>query len=140
MPKDSFHVLVVEDDPDDVARVRELLSEAEVGETRMTQVVRLSDAREKLLDGDIDLVFLDLWLPDSFGVETFDSLHRADPDVPILVLTGSHDEAVALRAVERGAKGFLIKGEWDGGLLAHSIQFGIGRQPKVSNFFRAVLS
>jgi DNA-binding response OmpR family regulator len=140
MANGAFHVLVVEDDPADVARVRDLLSEADLGETRLTQVVRLMDAREKLQLGGVDLIFLDLWLPDSFGLETFEALHRTAPDVPILVLTGVHDEAVALRAIEQGAKGFLVKGQWDGGLLAHSIRFGLGRRPGLCEFFRSVLS
>lgn len=80
------------------------------------------------LDGaSTDLVLLDLVLPDSSGIETFEVLHAAHGDLPIIVLSGAGDESTALRAVTEGAQDFITKSNLSPELLARSIRYAIER-------------
>ena len=72
----------------------------------------------KLGRGEIDLVLLDLGLPDSRGLETFVRAYAHAPQVPFVVLTGLDDETLALTAVRKGAQDYLVKGQTDGEVAA----------------------
>lgn len=88
---------------------------------------RLAEGLEILSAQAIDLVLLDLSLPDSEGYETFENLRRAVPAVPVIVLTGFDDEAMAERAVRHGAQDFLAKTEMSPSLLVRSIRYALER-------------
>jgi len=101
-----IRVLLIEDNPADVDLIREALDEAELGVSLGTPLVALEHVA-RLADGltrlraadDVDIVLLDLSLPDSHGIETFARLEREAPGVPTIVLSGLADEALAVRAV-----------------------------------------
>src|SRR5688572_6947344 len=88
----TLRVLLVEDNPDDADLLREILKDTRVS-VEMTSVETLKEARAELAERPYDLILLDLSLPDSTGLDTVQSAISAAPDVPILVLTGVHDEA-----------------------------------------------
>jgi signal transduction histidine kinase len=76
----------------------------------------------------VDLVLLDLSLPDSHGFDTFETVHAAAPDVPVVVLSGLDDQGLAVRAVQEGAQDYLVKGQVDGGSILRSMRYAIERQ------------
>ncbi|MFP4343570.1 MAG: PAS domain S-box protein [Anaerolineales bacterium] len=133
MQKRVITVLSVEDSPGDARLIHEALSEAsrlgwELPRFEVEQVGRLSAALARLGRGGIDVVLTDLDLPDSRAGETFASLHTYAPDVPIVVLTGRQDEALAQETVRAGAEDYLFKREMSGSLLAHALIYAIERQ------------
>jgi serine phosphatase RsbU (regulator of sigma subunit) len=124
--RDAIAVLLVEDDDGDALIVDDLLSEALPG-ARITRSRTFSDALEELSAG-IDCVLLDLKLPDVEGLDTVLRLREQAPDTPLIVLTGLHDEAAGVAAVDAGAQDYLVKGEVDGAQLARAIRYAIVRR------------
>jgi two-component system cell cycle sensor histidine kinase/response regulator CckA len=88
----------------------------------------LSKGLSCLALGNVDAVLLDLGLPDSQGLDTFEKIHSAAYKVPIVILTGFNDNAVSLEAVRRGAQDYLIKGKLDGALLVKAITYAVERK------------
>ena len=133
-PQAVVRVLLVEDSPADVDLILEALEEGALDPAfqgpalHPEPVDRLSAAVERLATGEIDVVLLDLSLPDSQGIETFVRLERAAPQTPIVVLSGLDDEAMAIRAVRRGAQDYLVKGKVDAKVLTRSIQYAVERK------------
>ena len=123
-----LRILIVEDNPADVDLVREALSGAGSAGFRVESAPRLSAALARLEAEGIDLVLLDLGLPDSQGLDTFRRLRDAAPDVPAIVLTGNVDQAVGLAAVSEGAQDYLVKGEVTNESVARSIRHAIERR------------
>jgi signal transduction histidine kinase/CheY-like chemotaxis protein len=119
-----MRVLLVEDNDDDVLLIQESLSETKIS---IARAERLSTALEQLAKGGFDAVLLDLSLPDAQGLDTLGRVHSQAPGVPIVVLTGLNDEEAAVKAVERGAQDYLIKGQVDGHLLARALRYAIQR-------------
>lgn len=126
---DTRHVriLLVEDNPGDVRLLRELLREAPQLSGQLTHVERLAAAAPLLRPEQVDVVLLDLSLPDASGLHGLRQLQATAPAIPIVVLTGLEDEEQALHAVHEGAQDFLVKGRVDGPGLARSIQYAIAR-------------
>jgi two-component system, cell cycle response regulator len=87
----------------------------------------LAAALERLADSAIDLILLDLVLLDSQGLDTFAAVHTAYPELPIIVLSGSSDETIALRAVAEGAQDYLFKATASPEVLARSIRYAMER-------------
>ncbi|MFI5395811.1 MAG: ATP-binding protein [Candidatus Binatia bacterium] len=128
-----IQVLLVEDNPADARFIRTMFDDARRNATESTrfelrQVERLSTAIEHLLHEVVDVVLLDLSLPDSQGLETLIGVRTAAPHVPFVVLTGLDDEATAMQAVQAGAQDYLIKGETDRQLLVRSLRYAMERQ------------
>ncbi len=126
---EPIRVLLVEDNPGDVRLFRELIRDTGVSAFEFDVAGRLGAALERLRRGDIGLVLSDLSLPDSRGLATFQALHRAAPDVPVIVLSGLADEAMAVQAVHEGAQDYLVKGVGlgDGHLLVRAMHYAIER-------------
>ena len=127
-PRPTIAVLLVEDNRADERFLCELLSESSEPAYTVHSVQRLADAVAALQNRqDIDVVLLDLSLPDSQGLQTFVKLHTAS-NVPIVVLTGSADEAQALKAVQLGAQDYIYKGELNPTLITRSLNYAIERK------------
>ncbi len=124
---EPFRVLLVEDNPADVYLVRRTLAETGDFPAVVEAVGRLSAALDRLRSNRIDLVLLDLSLPDSSGLETFRQLSLGAPLVPIVVLSGYDDERTALEAVRDGAQDYLVKGKVDSALLGRTLRYAIER-------------
>jgi phosphoserine phosphatase RsbU/P len=120
-------VLLVEDHPGDARLIQEHLAGVEGVVFRLERADCFAAALERLARGGIDIVLLDLSLPDSRGLETFLRLHGELPGVPVVVLTALNDELLALRAVQEGAEDYLVKGYVNSNLLARSLRYAIER-------------
>ena len=122
-------VLLVEDNPGDARLVRESLNDGLPGQFTVQVAESLTQALETLRTAadEVDVVLLDLSLPDSQGLETYRAVHAMSPAVPILVLSGLNDESIALKAVNEGAQDFLRKARVDGEVLPRAIRYAIER-------------
>ncbi len=120
--------LLVEDNAAEARLLQEVLAEIRRPSIEVVHVVRLADALERLSRGGVDVVLLDLSLPDVAGRETILRAARAAPSVPIVVLTGLDDDAVALDAMKAGAQDYLVKGRADAPLIARALRYAIERK------------
>jgi signal transduction histidine kinase len=131
-------ILLVEDNPADADLIREVFDDLDATSTpgapsfALVHADRIAHAQEQLAGGDIELVLLDLTLPDSHGFETFSTVARQFPDVPIVVLSGLDDETLAIRAVRDGAQDYLVKGRVDADLLGRTLRYSIERRRAAS--------
>lgn len=121
-------LLLIEDNPLDARLVEEELAEPGRSSFAIVWVQTLAAGLKRLAEDHIDLVLLDLTLPDSGGLETFERVHAQAPSVPVIVMSGLSDEALAVKALQAGAQDYLVKGLADGGLLTRAIRYGIERQ------------
>jgi signal transduction histidine kinase len=127
MSAERITALLVEDNPGDARLVQEALNGARGTHFVLEHDDRLTDALERLTRPGIDIVLLDLSLPDSDGVETISRLHRAAPHIPIIALSGNEDERVIQSAVRNGADDCLVKGTFRGDALVRAIGYAIDR-------------
>src|SRR4030088_615205 len=102
-------LLLIEDNPNDARLVQSALTDTRFGPFQIEWVKNLSDGLERLSKGGIKAGLADLSLPDSRGIAILDKLLRAAPRVPILVLSGSEEEGIALQTVQHGAQDYLPK-------------------------------
>ena len=121
-------VLLVEDNLHYAHLIRVMVFGMGSTEFELTHVERLSDALEHLSKESWDVVLLDLLLPDSHGLDTVTKVQAQAPNVPIVVLTGLDDEALAIKAMQEGAQDYLVKGIVDGSLLKRSMRYAIERK------------
>jgi two-component system sensor histidine kinase UhpB len=135
-----LNILVVEDNPSDYFLFSEYLRLSKLPTEHVYHAERLEEALQQLQEHQPDLIFLDLTLPDSEGIDSFIRLNQQAPHISIVVLTGLNDQQVALSSISLGAQDYLVKGEFDDKLLAKSIQYSIERkkilQKVVENYER----
>jgi len=124
-----INILLVDDDPGD-CRLVELALKQSARELKFTIATadHLADGLDRLQSNNIDLVLLDLGLPDSHGLETVDKVVGACPHIPIVVLTGLAGEEAGLDALRRGASDYLVKGEFRRDLLLRTIRYSLERK------------
>lgn len=121
-------VLLIEDNDADARFISEMFKEIQKPEYEIARVSKLNDGFKYLEDHPIDILLLDLSLPDSIGLETFEKAHSQDPKLPIVILSGLNDEEVAIRAVRHGAQDYLMKGDVNNRLLSRAINYAIERK------------
>jgi DNA-binding NarL/FixJ family response regulator len=121
------NILVIEDSRTDFRVIQISLEHAEGVSYKVEHARRLSDGLERLVRGGIHLVLLDLNLPDSMGLATFQTAFFHAPNVPIIVLSGLDDRTIAVDAVTEGAQDYLIKGELSTESLVRSISYARAR-------------
>src|SRR5713226_5001362 len=124
----SPKILLIENDPGVADGIRAAIAATGSGSFDVEWVRQLSAGLERLSKRGIDAVLLALSLPDSQGLETFDKLFAAAPDIPILVLGGSANEALAKEAVARGARDYLLPGHLDSYSLPRALRNAIERK------------
>ena len=124
----KLKVLLIEDNPKDVQIVCDFLAESTDAAFELEHVGSLSSAVARLSKGGVDLILLDLFLPDSRGFETFAETHKKSAHVSIIILSGSADESLAMDAVRHGAQDYLVKGQIDARLLVRAIRYAIERK------------
>ena len=137
-PPVAARVLLIEDDPDDVVLIQELLREAGGGPFKLTCVGRLAQAVAELSAAPPDVILLDLSLPDSQGLETFETVRARASAVPIVVLTGLDDQDLALKAMQNGAQDYLVKGRVSGELVGRAIRYSIERHRLLTERMRRI--
>ena len=121
-------VLLIEDNPGDARLIREVLDESARVEYQLQCADLLSTGLERLDKAGIDVVLLDLGLPDSQGLDTLSKVCAQAPEVPIVILTGLDDEINALQALRQGAQDYLVKGDVDSKMLWRAIRHAIERK------------
>ncbi len=120
--------LLVEDDRASALLVKMLVQGVPGPRLDLQVAETMAAAREHLSEGGWDVILLDLSLPDAQGMQTISQAVQAGPDVPIVVLTGHDDEAVAVQSVREGAQDYLVKGSFDGDLLLRAVRYAIERR------------
>lgn len=128
MPNEVVNVLLIEDNEEHVQFLRKLLATSELTTFELHTASDIARGLERLKDTGIDLILLDLTLPDSDGLETFIRVIEAAPDLPLVVLSGINDVALAIETVQLGAQDYLVKGHVDNHLLVRSLQYAVERK------------
>lgn len=124
----NIRILLIEDSETDVLLLQEAFADLDGFNYQLRHVQRLADGLAHLKESRVDVVLLDLGLPDSQGVDTFTKLHLQAPNVPVLVLTALNDESVGVRTMKLGAQDYLVKNQMQPALLARSVRYAIERQ------------
>ena len=129
MKEKVIRALLVEDDPEDTLLLMNLMARSTWPSFRFTLdcAEDLASGLAVLAKGGIEVVLLDLMLPDSRGIETVRAVRSGFPDIPLVVLTGLRDEALGLEAVAQGAQDYQVKGNIDGHALKRTISYAVER-------------
>jgi PAS domain-containing protein len=118
---------MVEDNTGDQFLLTELLNASDITINKIYSAIRLDNALEQLNE-PIDIILLDLTLPDSSGINTFNTIFKHAGKIPVVILSGLSDTSLALEAITLGAQDYLIKGDFDEKLLAKTIRYSIERK------------
>src|SRR5271169_2105997 len=121
------HVLLIEDNPGDADLVRLRLVEGDSA-VNVSCVDRLADGLASLAREAPSVVLLDLNLPDSHGADTFRKVLEKAPGVPVVILSGQDDEALAMKALHQGVQDYLVKGDITSAHLERVMRYAIERQ------------
>lgn len=127
--KTQLRILVVEDSPTDRKLVDVHLRKSDL-DNSLQFAETLAEATGALGRSAVDVVLLDLNLPDSVGLDTFLSLHAQFPQIPIVILSGQNDHEVSLGALRQGAQDYLPKAEFSSNALARSIRYAVERNER----------
>jgi diguanylate cyclase (GGDEF)-like protein len=129
--KDFIKILIIEDDPDDVLLLKEALAESSAQSFHITHTGMLDIGIDLLDKGGIDVVLLDLNLPDSRGLDTLEILLKHTNQAPVVVMSSLEDEALALEAFQQGVQDYLVKGKDNGRNIARILNSAIKRYQSV---------
>ena len=121
-------ILIIEDDALEVELVKTYLQEAHKISFNLFSTPRLAEGLELLSQVKVDLILLDLYLPDSHGFKTFVNLYAEANQIPIIILTGIDDHELAIKAVRAGAQDYLFKDEVTPNLLVRAVRYAIERK------------
>jgi PAS domain S-box-containing protein len=124
--KNNFNLLLIEDNPGDARLIREYLKGNGHSSFTIQWISTLNNLKETV-NKLPDLILLDLNLPESRGIDTFDIVHSIFPDIPIIVQTGLDDEQIGHTAMAKGAQDYLVKGSFDSSLLSKAIIYSVER-------------
>ncbi len=133
MEGQTLRVLLIEDNPGDARLIQEALREERPGRAggpafELLTSSRVSEGVKCLREQVVDVVLLDLSLPDAHGLDTLFQVQAAAPEMPVVVLTGIDDEDLACAAVREGAQDYMVKNHTDGVLLARALRYAVERQ------------
>lgn len=125
----KINVLLIDDDKEDVTLIEDTLlrMNGHAQNFHLQSVSNLAMGLKFLSDEQMDIVLLDLHLPDSQGMETFSKVNHLIPDTPIIILSVIYDDALALEAVRKGAQDYIFKREANHDLLVRTIHFAVER-------------
>ncbi len=122
------NILLIEDNHAEARLLQETLKGSLLHRAQLTAVTRLLEGINYCLTHPVDVVMLDLTLPDSYGLASLDALQAQVPAVPVVVLTNTNDDALAIEAVRRGAQDYLVKRHVNQDVLVRSLRYAIERQ------------
>jgi signal transduction histidine kinase len=130
---EHIKVLVIEDNPAYVRILWETLTKRRAATAKglsfdVEYAMHLAAGLDRLAAGGIDVVLLDLMLPDSQGLDTLCRLSQQAPDIPVVVLTAFDADDLEVQALHKGAQDCLVKGQIDGRMLVHALRSAIERQ------------
>ena len=125
---EQIRLLLVEDNPTDVALLRDALNENRLVKFELVHESRAGEACKRLRSEAFDLVMTDLGLPDSTGLDTYRTIRGAAAGVPVIVLTGLDDEETGIIALRDGAQDYLVKGQLTSRALARAARYAIDKK------------
>ena len=128
MKQTPIRVLLLEDNPGDARLVHVALDEYAPRKFALTWVERLADALAHLSAEPFDAMLCDLSVPDSTGMATPRAIIERFPALPLVVLTGSHDESLGREAIQHGAQDYLVKGKSDADAIVRCLHYAIERK------------
>ncbi|HJP03588.1 MAG: GGDEF domain-containing response regulator [Chromatiales bacterium] len=121
-------LLLVEDNLTDAEFLQASLRRSKAEDVDLTHVTTIKEGTRAVRKGGFDVILLDLNLPDGSGIECVEAMQEADPDMPIVVLSGQDDEDFAISILSIGVQDYLVKWEGKGRLILRSIRFAIERK------------
>lgn len=127
-PVNSVNILLIEDNIAEARLLQELLKDSSLQQFSVVHAKRLGEGLNHIQGNIFDVVLLDLTLPDSQGLESLARLIDNSPSLPIVVLTNTNDEDLAIAAVRQGAQDYLVKRQVQGEILARSLRYAIERK------------
>src|ERR1700678_3069361 len=134
-PKTIKVILLVEDNPGDARLFREMFSQQDSDNIELIHVDCMKDAETYLAICTVDIILLDLGLPDAQGLIAVRRTRAAAPHVPLVVLTVSDDESLAAQTLQEGAQDYLIKGQIERRALLRTMRYAIERKNMEEAFF-----
>ncbi|MHC4182175.1 MAG: diguanylate cyclase domain-containing protein [Planctomycetota bacterium] len=137
MKPETIRVLLIEDNPDCILFIQEMLTDGNYNKFVLECAKQLSTGLRCLSEGGFDVVLLDLSLSDSQGLDTLIKVQNFASEVPIVVLTNHDDEMFAIKAVQKGAQDYLVKGLMDSNVLVRSIRYAIERNKMLKRLEQA---
>ncbi len=120
-------VLYVEDEMDHAILIRELIEKIKNVHYELTHVQNLNETLLELDNNNYDIILLDLSLPDEQGVDTVARVCEQAPDIPVVVMSGTDDETMAIKALQKGAQEYLVKGKVQSHALSRILRYAIMR-------------
>ncbi len=128
MKLSRLNILLIEDNPADQLLFQEYLSDTSLKNSKVQIYDKFGEGIRQLILQKPNLLMLDLSLPDSFGLEGLLKVKQIAEDIPVIILTGLNDDAIALKAIKHGAQDYLVKGAYDEALLEKTIFYSLERQ------------
>ncbi len=122
------NILLIEDNLAEARLLQEVLKGTVLRRFNLVHVKRLGEAIMHLQTDNFDVILLDLTLPDSYGLASLDSIIQHAPSLPIVVLTNTNDDELAVEAVRHGAQDYLVKRQMNQDILVRSLRYAIERK------------
>jgi DNA-binding response OmpR family regulator len=135
MSNNAIKILLVEDNLGDAGLAREMFKRQRSHVIGLTHVECMGDAEKQLAENEFDIILLDLGLPDAQGLEAVRRCSAAAPHVPLVVLTGLDDEALAGQVLHEGAQEHLIKGQIETRGLMRALRYAVERKISEETLF-----
>lgn len=127
IPK-PIKILMVDKQQDaNPSNLRAILEKSTLAHFKLRQAERLSAALILLMQQDFDLILLNLFLPDSQGLDSYLRICEHSPDVPVVIVADAEDRALALEVIREGAQDYVIKGSLASGYLERTLLYAIER-------------
>lgn len=139
MPFPSVKILVIEDNLGDFILLDSLLHDTKIDTQHIIHVPCLLDAINYLCDHEVDIILLDLSLPDGIGLTSYEKIAAYEKDAAVIILSGSSDEDVALQVVQMGAQDYIIKDELNARILEKTILYALERKKNLSTLAHSKL-
>jgi PAS domain S-box-containing protein len=129
--ENSISILIIEDNPGDQILLEANLADTHLTIEKVTMAATIEEGKQYLRSENFSLVFLDFFLPDSNGLESYTALSKINSKIPVVILSGLSDTELSLKAISLGAQDFLIKGVYDCHSLEKAVRYSIERKKNI---------
>jgi len=133
MNEKPINILLIEDNEDDIVYIQEVLADIKIPAYRLSCRNDLGEGIEWTRKHKLDVVLLDLSLPDSWGTGTVSRFRKEVSDLPIIVLTSLDDEEIGIKTIQEGAQDYIVKRHISSYTIRQSIRYAIERQKLITN-------
>ncbi len=130
-PENTITILIIDDNPGDQMILEANLEDTHLPISRITMASTIEEGINCLKKENFSLVFLDFFLPDSNGLESYTAISKINSKIPVIILSGLSDTELSLKAITLGAQDFLIKGLYDSNSLEKAVQYSIERKKNI---------